>query len=60
MLANERDHRSVIKLMPPLAGRAVMITLACEDKKTLRVNVIPKNIKEDAHPELSCSSNPVF
>jgi PRTRC genetic system protein E len=30
-----------IELMPLLAGRTVMITIAREDDKTLRVNVIP-------------------
>jgi PRTRC genetic system protein E len=30
-----------VELMPLLAGRTVMITVAREDDKTLRVNVIP-------------------
>ena len=30
-----------VELMPLLAGRTVMITVAREDNKTLRVNVIP-------------------
>src|SRR5206468_6993225 len=37
----ERRTASVVELMPLLAGRTVMITIARLDDKTLRVNVIP-------------------
>ena len=39
-----------IELMPLLAGRTVMITVVREDEKMLRVNVIPKKVKEDENP----------
>jgi PRTRC genetic system protein E len=39
--------------MPLLAGRTVMITVAREDEKTVRVCVIPKKVKEDDHPGLT-------
>src|SRR5579864_4607390 len=39
--------------MPMLAGRTVMITVAREDDKTLRVNVIPKKVKDDENPALT-------
>ena len=44
-----------VELMPLLAGRTVMITVAREDEKTLRVNVIPaaRKLKEDENPALS-------
>ncbi len=42
-----------VELMPLLAGRTVMITVAREDEKTLRVNVIPRKAKEDENPALS-------
>ena len=42
-----------VELMPLLAGRTVMITVAREDEKTLRVNVIPKKAKEDENPALT-------
>ena len=32
-----------VELMPLLAGRTVMITVAREDEKTLRVNVIQES-----------------
>ena len=39
---NQRQGGIVfIELMPLLAGRTVMITVAREDDKTLRVNIIP-------------------
>ena len=41
-----------VELIPLLAGRTVMITVAREDDKTLRVNVIPK-IKDDENPALT-------
>ena len=41
------------ELMPLLAGRTVMITVAREDDKTLRVNVIPKKVKDDENPALT-------
>ena len=44
-----------VELMPVLAGRTVMITVAREDERTLRVNVIPatRKLKEDENPALS-------
>ena len=42
-----------VELMPLLAGRTVMITVAREDEKSLRVNVIPKKAKEDENPALT-------
>ncbi len=42
-----------VELMPLIAGRTVMITVAREDEKTLRVNVIPKKAKEDENPALT-------
>jgi len=36
-----------VELMPLLAGRTVMITVAREDEKTLRVNVIPCHPKTE-------------
>ena len=41
-----------IELMPLLAGRTVLITVAKVDDKTLRVNVIP-HAKADENPVLS-------
>ena len=42
-----------VELMPLLAGRTVMITIARENDKTLRVNVIPKKVREDENPALT-------
>ena len=42
-----------VELMPLLAGRTVLITVAREDEKTIRVCVIPKKVKEDDHPALT-------
>ena len=42
-----------VELMPLLAGRTVMITVVREDEKMLRVNVIPKKVKEDENPALT-------
>ncbi len=42
-----------IELMPLLAGRTVLITVAKVDDKTLRVNVIPAQAKADENPALS-------
>ncbi len=41
-----------VELMPLLAGRTVLITVAKVDEKTLRVNVIPHG-KADDNPALS-------
>jgi PRTRC genetic system protein E len=41
-----------VELMPLLAGRTVLITVAKVDDKTLRVNVIPHS-KADENPALS-------
>ena len=42
-----------VELMPLLAGRTVLITVAKVDDKTLRVNVIPTQAKADENPALS-------
>jgi len=42
-----------VELMPLLAGRAVLITAAKMDDKTLRVNVIPTQANADENPALS-------
>ncbi len=42
-----------VELMPLLAGRTVLITVAKLDDKTLRVNVIPSLVKADDNPALT-------
>jgi PRTRC genetic system protein E len=42
-----------VELMPLLAGRTVLITVAKVDDKTLRVNVIPTQAKAEENPALS-------
>lgn len=42
-----------VELMPLLAGRTVMITVARENEETLRLHIIPKKVKEDENPALS-------
>ena len=42
-----------VELMPLLAGRTVMITVAREDDKAIRVCIIPKKAKEDENPALT-------
>lgn len=42
-----------VELMPLLAGRTVLITVAREDEKTIRICVVPKKVKEDDHPALT-------
>jgi PRTRC genetic system protein E len=42
-----------IELMPLLAGRTVLITVAKVDDHTLRVNVIPTQTKADENPALT-------
>ncbi len=42
-----------VELMPFLAGRTVLITVAKVDDKTLRVNVIPTQAKADENPALT-------
>ena len=42
-----------VELLPILAGRTVLITVAKVDDKTLRVNVIPALAKADDNPALS-------
>ena len=50
-----------VELMPLLAGRTVLITVATVDDKTLRVNIIPHG-KADDNPALStpltCTGSP--
>jgi hypothetical protein len=41
------------ELMPLLAGRTVLITVAKVDDKTLCVNVIPTQAKADENPALT-------
>ena len=42
-----------VELMPLLAGRTVLITVAKVDDKTLRVNVIPTLAEADDNPALT-------
>jgi len=42
-----------VELMPMLAGRTVMITVARENDHALRVNVIPKKARDDENPALT-------
>ncbi len=42
-----------VELMPILAGRTVLITVAKVDDTTLRVNVIPTQAKADENPALT-------
>jgi PRTRC genetic system protein E len=42
-----------VELMPLLAGRTVLITVAKVDDKTPRVNVIPAQAKADENPALT-------
>jgi len=42
-----------VELMPLLAGRTVIITVAREDENTLRLHIIPKKMKDDENPALS-------
>ena len=42
-----------VELMPLLAGRTVLITVAKVDDTTLRVNVIPAQAKADENPALT-------
>jgi PRTRC genetic system protein E len=42
-----------VELIPLLAGRTVLITVAKVDDKTLRVNVIPAQAKADENPALT-------
>ncbi len=42
-----------VELMPLLAGRTVLITVAKVDAKTLRVNMIPTQAKADENPALT-------
>src|SRR5438874_1833567 len=45
--SKRRTTKVFVELMPLLAGRTVLITVAREDDKMLRVCVIPKKAKED-------------
>jgi PRTRC genetic system protein E len=42
-----------VELMPLLAGRTVLITVAREDEKTIRANIIPKKVRDDENPALT-------
>ena len=42
-----------VELMPLLAGRTVMMTVAREDDKTLRVNVLPTKTGDNENPALT-------
>ena len=42
-----------VELMPLLAGRTVLITVAKVDDKTLRVNIVPAQAKADENPALT-------
>ena len=41
------------ELMPLLAGRTVLITVAREGDKAVRVCIIPKKAKDDENPALT-------
>src|SRR5208337_192484 len=52
--SQRRTRKVFVELMPILAGRTVMITVAREDDKTLRVNVIPTTeTSEGENPALT-------
>jgi PRTRC genetic system protein E len=51
--APRRGGPVFVELMPLLAGRTVLITVAKLDDKTLRVNVIRTQAKADENPALS-------
>src|SRR5690242_2062536 len=42
-----------VELMPLLAGRTVMITVAREDDKAVRVCIVPEKAKDDENPALT-------
>ena len=42
-----------VELMPLLGGRTVMITVAREDERIVRLHIIPKKMKDDENPALS-------
>ena len=42
-----------VELMPLLAGRTVLITVAKVDDKTLRVNIVPAQARADENPALA-------
>ena len=42
-----------VELMPLLAGRTVLITVAREEENVVRVNFIPRKMKEDENPALT-------
>ena len=47
-----------VELMPLLAGRTVMITVARVDDRTLRVNVIPTKTNENENVALTTPLSP--
>ena len=49
----EKGGNLFVELMPLLAGRTVLITVAKVDDMTLRVNVIPTQAKADENPALT-------
>src|SRR5208283_2087062 len=51
--SQRRTRKVFVELMPMLAGRTVLITVARENDKTVRVCVIPKKVKEDDNPALT-------
>jgi PRTRC genetic system protein E len=50
---NAKGGNLFVELMPLLAGRTVLITVAQVDDKTLRVNVIPTQAKADENRALT-------
>src|SRR5207237_460712 len=42
-----------VELMPLLAGRTVLITVARVDDKTLRLNIVPAQARADENPALT-------
>jgi PRTRC genetic system protein E len=52
-LANERRTQVFIELMPILAQRTVLITVARENDTNLRVNVLPKRANDNENSALT-------
>jgi PRTRC genetic system protein E len=52
-IKSKEDQSVFTELMPLLAGRTLLLTVAKVDDKTLRVNVIPAQAKADENPALT-------
>jgi PRTRC genetic system protein E len=49
----KKEDVMFVELMPLLAGRTVLITVARENDHALRVNIIPKKVRDDENPALT-------